>query len=66
MIRYIKIEELPEVLRDMADYLEQSCSKSEYIDYLEEILKTGLFQDAEGIPDEIYDEFGVFSVRTDY
>jgi hypothetical protein len=66
MVRFIEIEKLPEVLRDMAAYLEQSCYKSEYIDYLEEIIKTGLFQDAEGIPGEIDDELGIFPVRTEY
>ena len=43
-------EKLADFLREMADYLSDSCTKDEYPDYFQDIVETGLFHDAMGKP----------------
>ena len=57
--------DLPNTLRDMAAYLEDSCDKSEYRDYWQEIVATGLFHDACGKPNG-FDDSGNLDLLTDY
>ena len=48
MIRKVTAQELAEVLREMAVYVEWSDNEEDYKNYYEEIYGTGLFRDAIG------------------
>lgn len=56
--------QLPAILREMADYLSDNCYPEEYPAYFQDIVKTGLFHDAMGKPVAIAEDSVI--VRTDY